>query len=77
MATVTRANLNNFFRFWKVDGTLTLAGLQALAGTTLDSGENETMEGNDMLPLAITEASEAPTGEGDYNSDYNSDFNIL
>jgi len=77
MATVTRANLNNFFRFWKVDGTLKLADLQALAGTTLDSGENETMEGNDMLPLLVTEGNDKPTGEGDYNNDFNIDFNMV
>jgi hypothetical protein len=61
MATTAKANTNNFIRWNRITGALTLAGLQALAGTAITGIENERPPENDCLPLAPTEGSNKPS----------------
>jgi len=62
MATTAKANTNNFIRWNRITGALTLANLQAAAGTDGSSGiENENPPENDCLPLAPTEGSSKPS----------------
>jgi len=61
MATIALANDNNFIRFYKVTGALTLSGFQALAGTDLQSGEYEEFSAQDGLPFKVTQGASAPS----------------
>lgn len=64
MATTAKANKNNFIRWNRITGSLTLAQLQALAGTCTDEDQENTdpmNPENDGLPLEVTEGSNIPS----------------